>query len=172
MAGVADEDDRVALGGELDRLAVDLGHERARRVDRAQAAQLGLGVDRGRDAVGGEHGHGALGDLVAELVDEHRSALRELLDDVLVVDDLLAHVDGRAVQLERALDRLDRAVDAGAVAARSGEQELVGSGGHYRLSVRTSCEHRFAGQVERALADRRRGRRSAGASTRTATGSG
>ena len=58
--------------------------------------------------------------------DEHRAALAQLLDDVLVVDDLLAHVDRRAVQLERALDGLHGAIDAGAVAARGGEQELLG----------------------------------------------
>jgi hypothetical protein len=130
VPGVADEHDRVALGSELDRLAVHLGDERAGRVDRAQPALQGVGMDRGRDAVSREDGHRALGDLVAELLDEHRAALGELLDNVLVVDDLLAHVDGSAVQLERLLDRLDGAVDAGAVAARSGEQELLGSGGH------------------------------------------
>src|SRR5690606_28846214 len=36
--------------------------------------------------------------------------------------DLLAHVDGRAVVLERLLDRDDRAVDARTVAARRREQ--------------------------------------------------
>ena len=125
VAGVADEDDRVAVGGELQRLAVDLGHQRAGRVDRLQAAALGLGVDRRRDAVGGEDGDRALGDRVVELLDEDRAALAQLLDDVLVVHDLLAHVDRRAVELERALDGLHGAVDAGAVAARGGEQELL-----------------------------------------------
>ena len=57
----------------------------------------GVGVDGRRDAVGGEDGHRALGDRVVELLDEDRAALAQLLDDVLVVDDLLAHVDRRAV---------------------------------------------------------------------------
>ena len=83
----------------------------------------------GDDAVRGEHDRLALRHL-GLLVDEHRAALAELLDHVLVVDDLLADVDGRAVQLERALDRLNGAVDARAVAARRGEQQLFGSGGH------------------------------------------
>ena len=122
VAGVADQDDRVVLGGELQRLAVDLGHQRARRVDRAQLPALGVGVHGRRDAVGGEDGDRALGDRVLELVDEDRAALAQGLDDVLVVHDLLAHVDRRAVQLERALDGLDGAVDARAVAARRGEQ--------------------------------------------------
>ena len=64
------------------------------------------------------------GTRVVELLDEHRAALAQLLDDVLVVDDLLAHVDGRAVQVERALDGLHGAVDARAVAARRGEQDF------------------------------------------------
>ena len=130
MAGVADEHDRVALAGELQRLAVDLGDERARRVDRLQPARQRVGVHGGRHAVGREDGHRALGDRVVELLDEHGAAVAELLDDVLVVHDLLAHVDRRAVQLERALDRLHGPVDAGAVAARRGEQQLLRKGGH------------------------------------------
>src|SRR5207247_2249505 len=83
-------------------------------------------------AVRGEDGHRSLGDRVVELVDEDGSPLSQLLDDVLVVDDLLAHVHRRAVELERALDRLHGPVDAGAVAARRGEQELLGGGCHRR----------------------------------------
>ena len=45
-----------------------------------------------------------------------------------VVDDLLADVDGRAVVLERELDRLDGALDAGAVAARRGEENAFDHG--------------------------------------------
>ena len=86
-------------------------------------------MDAGRHAVGREHGGRALGDLGLGL-DEDRAPLAQLLDDVLVVHDLLAHVDGRAVQLERVLHRLHGAVDAGAVSARRREQQLLGRGGH------------------------------------------
>ncbi len=130
VAVVADEDDGVALGGELERLAVDLGHQRAGGVDRAQPAAVGLGVDRRRHAVGAEDGHRALGDRVVELLDEDRPALAQLLDDVLVVHDLLAHVHRRAVELERVLDRLHGPVDARAIAARGGQEQLLGGGGH------------------------------------------
>ena len=62
-------------------------------------------------------------------------ALGQLLDHVLVVDDLLADVDRGAVEVERPLDRLHGAVDAGAVAARGGEQDSFrgggGGGGHH-----------------------------------------
>ena len=125
VALVADQDDRVALGGELAGLDVDLGDQRAGRVDRAQPALLRVLVDAGRDAVGGEDDHLALGDL-GLLLDEDRPALLELVHDVLVVDDLLAHVDGLAVEVERVLDRLHGAIDARAIAARRRKQDLGG----------------------------------------------
>ena len=49
-----------------------------------------------------------------------------------VVDDLLAHVDGRPVELERPLDRLDRPLDPGAVAAGRGEKHLANHPGQCR----------------------------------------
>ena len=77
---------------------------------------------RGGDAVGGEDDGRAVGHLV-ELLDEDGAALLEVGDDVLVVDDLLADVDRRAALVERELDDVDRAVDAGAERARAGEQQ-------------------------------------------------
>ena len=98
-----------------------------------RAAVARLRVHRGRDAVGGEHQQRALGHLVG-LVDEDRAALLERLDDVPVVDDLLAHVDRRAVLLQGLLDRLDGAVDARAVAAGLGQQDAfagrIAAAGH------------------------------------------
>ena len=75
-----------------------------------------------RDTVGGEHDGRALGHLVG-LLDEDRAAVLQRLDDVLVVHDLLAHVDRGAVGLQRLLDGDDRPVDACAVAAGRGEQD-------------------------------------------------
>jgi hypothetical protein len=74
--------------------------------------------------VRGEHDQRALRDLLGP-VDEDRAALLEGLDDVPVVHDLLAHVDGRAVLFQRLLDGLDGAVDARAVAARLGQQDAL-----------------------------------------------
>ena len=54
------------------------------------------------------------------VLDEDGATLLELADHMRVVDDLLAHVHGRPIQLERALDGLDGAFDARAVAARRG----------------------------------------------------
>ena len=128
VAGVADQHDRVALGGVAPRLHVHLRHERARRVDRLQPARRGVRVHRRRDAVRGEDDGRALRHL-GLLVDEHRAARLEVADDVEVVDDLLADVDGRPVEVERLLDRLDRALDAGAVAAGRREEDLLDHGG-------------------------------------------
>src|SRR5204863_2865475 len=73
------------------------------------------------DAMRREHADLAGRDLVLGL-DEDRAHPLQPLDDVVVVDDLVPDVDRRAVTLEQALDDLDRAVDAGAERARSGEQ--------------------------------------------------
>ena len=61
---------------------------------------------------------------LVELLDEHRALLAQVVDDELVVHDLVAHVDRRAVALERALDDVDRAFDAGAEAAGVGEEDV------------------------------------------------
>ena len=53
--------------------------------------------------------------------------LLQVVDDVGVVHDLVAHVDRRAEALQRALDDLDGAVDAGAKAARLGEDDFFES---------------------------------------------
>ncbi len=50
-------------------------------------------------------------------VDEDRAALLELAHDMRVVDDLLSDVDGLAVERERTLDRFDRPLYTGAIAA-------------------------------------------------------
>ena len=78
-------------------------------------------MHRRRDAVRRVDDRRALGH-VALVLDEDRASRLEVADDVDVVDDLLADVHRRAVVLERPLDRLDGALDAGAVAARGGQQ--------------------------------------------------
>jgi hypothetical protein len=66
----------------------------------------------------------APGGTSAEVLDEDRTLLLEILDDVGVVDDLVADVDRRAELVQRALDDLDRALDAGTEAARLGEEDF------------------------------------------------
>jgi hypothetical protein len=95
MAGVADEQDRVAERSVRSRLGVDLRDERTGRVDRPEPTRPRLLVDARGDPVGGEDDGLSLGDLVLAL-DEDDAASLELADDVGVVDDLLADVHRRA----------------------------------------------------------------------------
>ena len=98
---VADEDDRVALLGVVDGLEVHLGDERAGRVDRLEAASAAaIARTCGRDAVRREDERGVVRDLV-DFLDEAGALVAQLVDDVAVVDDLLADVD-RAVETSRA----------------------------------------------------------------------
>jgi len=121
---VADEDDRVALAGVVDRFQVHLRHERAGRVDRAEVLLRGHLADGGRDAVGRENERRVVGDLV-HLFDEAGALFAQLVHDVAVVDDLLADVHGPIDDLERLFDDVDRAHHAGAEAPQTGDEELL-----------------------------------------------
>src|SRR5205814_9162567 len=92
------------------------------RVDRRQLPRVGRGAHRRGDAVCGEDERGAFGYLV-DRVDEDGAALLELPHDVRVVNDLLAHVHGPAVEPERTLDRVDGPLDPCAVAPGRGEED-------------------------------------------------
>jgi hypothetical protein len=128
VAVVTDEEDVVVVLREPHGFLVHLGHQGAGRVDGVEVARGGRRADGRRDAVRREHEARALGHLVG-LVHEDRAAVAQRLHDVLVVHDLLAHVHRGAVGLEGLLDRHDGTVDAGAVAARRGEQHALGRGG-------------------------------------------
>ena len=86
-------------------------------------------VDGRRDAVRGEDERAADGHVVLAL-DEDRAALLELADDVEVVNDLLADVDGCPVQVEGLLDSFDGTLDAGAESAGRGEEYSLDQTGH------------------------------------------
>jgi hypothetical protein len=99
-----------------------LGHQRAGGIENVQAACLGLGTHRLRDAVGAENDGGAGGHF-GEFLDEDRAFCLEVVDDEGVVDDFVADVDRRAELFQRAFDDGDGAVDAGAEAAGIGEKD-------------------------------------------------
>ena len=95
------------------RLPVDLRNERTGRVHRPKAA-IGRPIPDGEgDPVGGEDHDAALRDLVDGL-DEDRPLRPQAVDDAAVVDDLVADVDGRAEDPERALHDLDGPIRPGA----------------------------------------------------------
>src|SRR5439155_1756388 len=128
-----DEHDRVPVRRELPRLDMDLGHQRAGGVDRVEGTGPGVGVHARRDAMSREHDGLPLGDL-GLLLHEDRAPALQALDHVLVVDDLLAHVDGWAVEPERVLDGRDRAINARAVAAGRRKEDLPRACGHTKKS--------------------------------------
>ena len=142
VAGVADHDHLEAVLVVARGLDMDLRDQRTGGVDEEHPPRLGFGGDGFRDAVGGED-HRTVGRAVGQLLDEHRAARAQTVDDEAVVDDLVAHVDRRAPFVQRHLDDLDGAVDAGAEAARGREMERQGSG-HWRLgrSAITGFEER------------------------------
>jgi hypothetical protein len=78
----------------------------------------------GRICLRARHGRkrppGWSGNLV-QLLDEDGALLFQGFDHMTIVDDLVAHIDRRAVALERPLDDLDGAVDTGAKTARRGQ---------------------------------------------------
>ena len=83
------------------------------------------GGHRLRHAMRREHHRPVVGHFV-QFVDEHRAKAAQPVDDELVVDDLVADIDRRPEPLDRQLDDLDGAVDAGAEAARGGDQDVKG----------------------------------------------
>ena len=60
---------------------------------------------------------------LVQLVHENGALPFQVAHHVEVVDDLLADVDGAAVELERSLDGVHRTFDAGAVPTRSREED-------------------------------------------------
>jgi len=93
------------------------------RVEHLQRAARGLVLHRRRHAVGREHHGGAVRHLV-QLFDEHRAQPAQPLDHVAVMHHLVPHVDRRAEQLQRTLDDIDGAVDAGAEPTGIGENDF------------------------------------------------
>ncbi len=126
---------RVAVSRVFQRLQVHLRDERAGRVQGPEPACAGLGTHRRRHAVRREDDHRAAGD-VGQVVCEHRALAAQVLHHVPVVHDLVAHVDGGAVHLERHVHDVDGAVHAGAEAARRGEPQLSCAGPAGRAGLR------------------------------------
>lgn len=60
-----------------------------------------------------ENGNAAIGNFI-DLFDEHHAFSTQVFDHPAVMHDLMAHIDRRAVKLERFLDNFNSAVNAGA----------------------------------------------------------
>src|SRR5437764_902377 len=71
-------------------------------------------------AMGAEYSDGAFGHFV-QFFDKAGALVLELVHHVLVVDDLVADIDGLAILIERLLHDIDGAHDPGTEAARLGK---------------------------------------------------
>lgn len=143
MPLVADHDDLETLGAHLRHFDVHLGHQRAGRIEHAQPARLGCLADGARHAVRAEDDRAAHRHVV-QLLHEHRTLAAQIAHHVGVVHDLVAHIDGRTEPLQRALDDLDRAIHAGAEAARLRQQDFgVGLGHGFDGGVHGCVHHRI-----------------------------
>src|SRR5439155_19672362 len=123
MTAMPDHDDLAAVVAHLGDFDVHFGDQRTRRVEYGETTGFRFGAHRLRDAMRAEHHRGTVRDGV-ELLDEHGTLALQIIDDKAVVDDLVAHVDRRAELRERLLYDRDRAVNAGAVSAPIGEQNV------------------------------------------------
>ncbi|MCY1177922.1 hypothetical protein D9M73_182480 [compost metagenome] len=123
VAFVADEDAFVAVAAVAHDFHVHLGDQRAGGVEHLQAAILGFLAHGLGNAVGTEDDDGVIRHLV-QLFDEDGATITQVFHHELVVHDFVAHVDRRAEHVQRAVDDLDRAVNAGAEAAGVGEFDL------------------------------------------------
>ncbi len=126
VAGMADQDHVEAFARVLAHFHVDLGDERTGRVEHGEPAPRRFVLDRARHAMGAEDHGGAVRHRV-ELVHEHGAEIAQAIDDELVVDDLVPHVDRRTEKLDRPLHDVDRAIDARAESPRIREQDLHGA---------------------------------------------
>ena len=117
MPFVADHDDfKAALAHALD-LDVYLGHQRTRRIENMQIASLRFGTHRQRYAMRGENHSAAIGCFV-QLLDKHRAFVFQIIHNIFIVNDFVAHIDRRAELLQCALDNADGAINTGAKSAR------------------------------------------------------
>ena len=114
---MADQDQGAAPGDVALPLIVNFRDQGAGGIEHRKVARGSLFLDAAGDAMGTEDGHGLRRNL-GQFLDEDRALVLQALDHVLVVHDLVAHVDGRAVLLQRPFHDLDRTHHARAKAAR------------------------------------------------------
>src|SRR5258706_3794956 len=84
-----------------------------------------------------EHRHRAVRNLI-ELLDEACTFALERFHDMTIVDNLVAHIDRLAILLQRALDDVDGAYDAGAEAAWLGKNDAHTQGFLWSALLATS----------------------------------
>ena len=102
---------------------MDLGDQRTGGIEDGETAALGLPFDGAGHAMRAEHREAAARHL-GQAFDKTRAAGLQLLDHMAIVDYFVAHIDGRVIFFERALDDLDGPDHAGTKASRLGQDDL------------------------------------------------
>ncbi len=125
VSAVTDQDDVVVLVGETHGLPVNLGDQRACRVNGPQVTHRSIRMHLRGNAVRGEDGDGPFWDLI-NLLNEDGAAVGQGLHDVFVVDDFLSHIHGGAMELQCAFHCFHRAVNACTVATWCGQKNGLG----------------------------------------------
>ena len=123
MPGMTDEHQHATPGNVSPALVVHFGDQRASGVDGRQRPQPRVVFNFSRDAMGAEDGDGSRRHVLQSL-DEARAFRLERFDHVAVVNDLMAHVDRRAMLGQRPLDNIDRPNNASAKPARLSQYDL------------------------------------------------
>ncbi len=114
-----DQHDFPVLACVAATFVMNLGDQRAGRIDHRQPTIRRCFLDALGDAVSGKHRHRSRRNFI-KLIDEHRAPSPQILHDMPVVHDFVTHVDRRSVFLQRAFDDFDCPLDAGAEAAGLG----------------------------------------------------
>ena len=123
MAGVADQDQGPAARHIAVGLHVHLGDQRAGGVQHRQAARA-ASASTARETPWALKMVTAPSGTFVQRLDKPRALGLEPFHHMAVVDDLVAHIDGRAVELQRALDDVDRAHHACTEPPRLGQHHL------------------------------------------------
>jgi len=106
---------------------MNLGHQRACSVDDLETSGLAGFAHRRRYTMGRVNDTLPCRNFL-NLVNKNRALFRQLIDHKAVVDDLTAHVNGRAKGIEGDLYDIDRADNAGAEAAGFEQQDTLLAG--------------------------------------------
>ncbi len=123
MPRMADQDHVAALARVTRDFHVHLGHQRTGGIEHLQAAPVGLVRTACETPCALKITVASSGTWSSSSTNSAPSP-RSRSTTIAVVHDFVAHVDRRAEQHHRPLDDIDGAIDAGAEAARVGEQNL------------------------------------------------
>ena len=145
VTGVADENQRAALArrNACPGRALWKPADRSRRAPgssrRSASRTIACGTPWALKTVTAPCGH------LVQFLDKSRAFSLQRLDHVAVVHDLVAHIDGPAIFLERVLDDVDRPHHAGAKPTRLGKNDAHHRGQSFLLPLHrqrplTYCE--------------------------------